>query len=61
MERIIHLLKMHAYYTAMINRLERLQKKTPGNGYAIMKCREHIDAIEKELDHIDYMVQAVYD
>jgi len=49
------------FYTDMLKKLERKKKKTPGNGFAMIKCREKIEECEKFLDKVDYMVQFVYD
>jgi hypothetical protein len=45
----------------MLKRLERKKKKTPGNGFAMMKCRERIAEMEAIFDKIDYATQVTYD
>ena len=37
------------------------KKKTPGNGFAKMKCKEKIAELEAIFDKIDYAVQVTYD
>lgn len=49
------------YYTDMLKKLEKIKKKTPGTGFAKIKCKEKIEECEKFLDRVDYMVQFVYD
>ena len=43
------------------NPLERKKKKTPGNGFAKMKCKEKIAELEAIFEKIDYAVQVTYD
>lgn len=61
MEEITKMQKEYTFYTDMLKRLERKKKKTPGNGFAKMKCRERIAELEAAFDKIDYMTQVVYD
>jgi len=49
------------FFTDMLKTLERKKKKTPGNGFAMMKCREKIAELEKVFDEIDYAAQVTYD
>jgi hypothetical protein len=61
MEYITQIQKEYVYFTDMLKTLERKKKKTPGNGFAMMKCRERIAELEKIFDEIDYAAQVTYD
>jgi len=61
MEYITGLQKEYVYFTDMLKTLERKKKKTPGTGFAKMKCRERIAELEKIFDEIDYAAQITYD
>jgi hypothetical protein len=61
MDYITQLQKEYVFFTDMLKRLERKKKKTPGNGFAMMKCRERIAEMEKIFDEIDYAAQITYD
>ena len=50
----------YVYFKDMLKSLEN-KKKTPGNGFAKMKCREKIAELEKVFDEIDYAAQITYD
>ena len=52
MEEITKMQKEYTFYTDMLKRLERKKKKTPGNGFAMMKCRERIAELETAFDKI---------
>ena len=43
MEYITSLQNEYKFFTDMLKRLERKKKKTPGNGFAKMKCKEKIE------------------
>ena len=45
----------------MLKSIEKITKKTPGNGFAKMKCKERIAELEAEFDRIDYAAQITYD
>jgi len=49
------------FYKTMLKTLERKKKKTPGNGFAKIMCKEKIEECEKFLDRVDFMAQVVYD
>ena len=61
MDYITQLQKEYVFFTDMLKRLERKKKKTPGNGFAMMKCRERIAELEAIFDKIDYATQVTYD
>ena len=61
MEQLTQLQNEYVYFTDMLKTLERKKKKTPGNGFAMMKCREKIAELEKIFDDIDYAAQVTYD
>ena len=61
MDYITQIQKEYVFFTDMLKTLERKKKKTPGNGFAMMKCREKIAELEKIFDDIDYATQVTYD
>ena len=61
MEQLTQLQNEYKFFSDMLKRLERKKKKTPGNGFAMMKCREKIAELEAIFDEIDYAVQVTYD
>ena len=61
MDYITQLQKEYVFFTDMLKSLERKKKKTPGNGFAKMKCKEKIAELEKIFDEIDYAAQITYD
>ena len=61
MEYLTQIQNEYIYFTDMLKSIEKIKKKTPGNGFAKMKCRERIAALEAAFDKIDYMTQVVYD
>ena len=61
MDYLTQIQKEYVYFTDMLKTLERKKKKTPGNGFAMMKCREKIAELEKIFDEIDYGAQVTYD
>ena len=61
MDYITKLQNEYVFFTDMLKTLERKKKKTPGNGFAMMKCREKIAELEKIFDDIDYATQVTYD
>ena len=58
---ITELQKEYTYVTDMLKSLERKKKKTPGTGFAKMKCKEKIAELEAIFDEIDYATQITYD
>ena len=61
MDYITQIQKEYLYFTAMLKSIEKIKKKTPGNGFAKMKCKERIAELEKIFDEIDYAAQVAYD
>ena len=51
----------YVFFTDMLKTLERKKKKTPGNGFAMMKCKERIAELEQVFDRIDYQTMIVED
>jgi len=51
----------YTFFTDMLKSLEKKKKKTPGNGFAIMKCKEKIAELDKIFNDIDYAVQITFD
>ena len=45
----------------MLKNLEKKKKKTPGNGFAMMKCKEKIAELNAEFEKIDYATMVTYD
>ena len=60
MEYLTKLQNDYKYFKDMLKSLEK-QKKTPGNGFAKMKCKEKIAELEKIFNEIDYAAQVTYD
>jgi len=61
MDYVTKIQKEYVFFTDMLKTLERKKKKTPGNGFAMMKCREKIAELEEIFDRIDYAAQVTYD
>ena len=61
MEQLTQLQNEYVFFKDMLKTLERKKKKTPGNGFAKMKCKEKIAELEKIFDEIDYAAQVTYD
>jgi hypothetical protein len=61
MDYLTKIQKEYVFFTDMLKTLERKKKKTPGNGFAMMKCRERIAELEAIFDKIDYAAQVTYD
>ena len=61
MDEITQLQKEYTFFKDMLNSLERKKKKTPGNGFAMMKCKEKLAELDKIFDDIDYAAQITYD
>jgi hypothetical protein len=61
MDYLTQIQNEYVYFTDMLKSLEKIKKKTPGNGFAKMKCRERIAELEAIFDDIDYAAQVTYD
>ena len=61
MDEITQLQKEYTFFKDMLNSLERKKKKTPGNGFAMMKCKEKIAELDAEFEKIDYATMVTYD
>ena len=61
MDEITQLQNKHKHFTDALKKLERIKKKTPGTGFAKMKCREKIAEIEAIFEKIDYVTQITFD
>ena len=61
MDELTKLQNEYVYFTDMLKSLERKKKKTPGNGFAMMKCKEKIAELNAEFDKIDYATMVTYD
>ena len=61
MNEITQLQKEYTFFSDMLKSLEKKKKKTPGNGFAMMKCKERIAEMEAIFDKIDYAAQITYD
>ena len=60
MEYLTKLQNDYKFFNDMLKSLEK-EKKTPGNGFAKMKCKEKIAELEKIFNEIDYAAQVTYD
>ena len=43
----------YVFFEDMLKSIEKKKKKTPGNGFAKMKCKEHMDSLIMMFDAID--------
>ena len=53
MDELTKLQNDYVFFEDMLKSLERKKKKTPGNGFAKMKCKERMAALEMTFDAID--------
>ncbi|QZI94335.1 hypothetical protein MelnitzEXVC044M_48 [Methylophilales phage Melnitz EXVC044M] len=53
MNQLTALQNQYVYFTDMLKSIEKIKKKTPGNGFAKMKCKEKIAELEAIFDEID--------
>jgi len=60
MDELTKLQNDYVFFKDMLKSLER-KKKTPGTGFAKMKCKEKIAELEAIFDEIDYAAQVTYD
>jgi len=61
MDQLTTLQNQYVYFTDMLESIEKIKNKTPGNGFAKMKCKEKIAELEAIFDRIDYAAQITYD
>ena len=61
MDYVTELQNEHKFFSDMFKRLEKKKKKTPGNGFAMMKCKEKIAELDAEFEKIDYATMVTYD
>ena len=61
MKEITQLQIQYMYFKDMLERIEKIKKKTPGNGFAKMKCKEKMVELEAIFDEIDFAAQITYD
>ena len=61
MDYITELQNEYKFFSDMLKRLEKKKKKTPGNGFAMMKCKEKIAELDAEFEKIDYATMVTYD
>ena len=53
MDELTKLQNDYVIFEDMLKTIERKKKKTPGNGFAKMKCKERMAALEMTFDAID--------
>ena len=53
MDELTKLQNDYVFFEDMLKSIEKKKKKTPGNGFAKMKCKEHMAALEMTFDAID--------
>ena len=51
----------HKYFSDMLKSIEKIKKKTPGNGFAKMKCKERLAELDEMFDKINYGSMITYD
>ena len=61
MDYVSQLQNEYKFFSDMLKRLEKKKKKTPGNGFAMMKCKEKISELDAEFEKIDYATMVTYD
>ena len=61
MDYITELQNEYKFFSDMLKNLEKKKKKTPGNGFAMMKCKEKIAELNAEFEKIDYATMVTYD
>ena len=61
MDYITELQNEYKFFSDMLKNLEKKKKKTPGNGFAMMKCKEKIAELDAEFKKIDYATMVTYD
>jgi hypothetical protein len=50
MDQLTALQNQYVYFKDMLNSIEKIKNKTPGNGFAKMKCKEKLAELEAIFD-----------
>ena len=53
MDELTKLQNAYVFFEDMLKSIEKKKKKTPGNGFAKMKCKEHMNSLMMMFDAID--------
>lgn len=53
MDELTKLQNDYVFFEKMFNKINKMKKKTPGNGFAKMKCKEHMNSLMMMFDAID--------
>tara|TARA_E500000075_G_C6963625_1_gene306656 strand:+ start:223 stop:444 length:222 start_codon:yes stop_codon:yes gene_type:complete len=53
MDELTKLQNDYVFFEDMLKSIEKKKKKTPGNGFAKMKCKEHMNSLMMMFDAID--------
>ena len=53
MDELTKLQNDYVFFEDMLKSIEKKKKKTPGNGFAKMKCKERMDSLMMMFDAID--------
>ena len=53
MDELTKLQKDYVFFEDMLKSIEKKKKKTPGRGFAKMKCKEHMNSLMMMFDAID--------
>ena len=53
MDELTKLQNDYVFFEDMLKSIEKKKKKTPGNGFAKMKCKEHMNSLMMTFDAID--------
>ena len=61
MDSLTQLQNEYVFFTNMLKSIEKIKKKTPGNGFAKIKCRERIAELDAIFEKIDYDAMVTYD
>ena len=61
MDQLTKLQRNYKLFEDMLNILEKKKNKTPGNGFAIMKCKERLAELDTMFDKINFATQITYD
>ena len=53
MDELTKLQNDYVFFEDMLKSMDKKKKKTPGNGFAKMKCKEHMNSLMMMFDAID--------